>query len=93
LSKKCSLQIAAEHTQRVYKRNRKDFSTAKGKVSMKEADKNLESLIGTVTKSKLPDWVKNTVVVSAGITPLLQVVVPLILVKLIADLLLKLLGF
>jgi hypothetical protein len=59
---------------------------------MKEADKNLESLIGTITKSKLPDWAKNTIAVSVGVTPLLQVLVPLLVAKLIADLLLKLLG-
>ena len=60
---------------------------------MKEPNnENLESLIETITKSRLPNWAKTTIAVSVGVTPLLQVLVPLILVKLIADLLLKLLG-
>jgi hypothetical protein len=55
-------------------------------------NKTLENLIETVTESKLPNWAKTTIAVSAGITPLLKILVPLMLVRLLADVLFKLLG-
>ncbi len=57
------------------------------------SNQSLDNLLQTVTKSKLPVWAKTTISVSLGVTPLLEVLVPLVIAKLIADLVLKLLGF
>ena len=60
---------------------------------MKDSDnKTLESLIETITLSKLPYWAKTTMAVSVGITPLLQVLVPLIMTGLLLKFLATLLG-
>ena len=61
---------------------------------MKESNnKTLESLIETITESKLPYLAKTTIAVSAGITPLLEILVPLIITGLLLRFLATLLGF
>jgi hypothetical protein len=60
---------------------------------MKDTEnKSLENLIETVTRSKLPNWAKTTIAVSVGITPVLELLVPLILLTLVLNFLAKLLG-
>jgi hypothetical protein len=60
---------------------------------MKESrNKTLESLFEKITESELPDWAKTTVVVSLALTPLFQILTPLLLLLLVANLLVKLLG-
>jgi hypothetical protein len=56
-------------------------------------NKSLESLIGTVTKTKLPGWVKNAVVLFVSVTPLLEILLPLALTGLLLRFLAILLGF
>ncbi len=61
---------------------------------MKEnSNKSLDSLLQTVTKSRLPDWAKTTISVSLGVTPLLEVLVPLMMLTIILNFIAKLLGF
>ena len=61
---------------------------------MKDSNnKTLESLIETIALSELPYWAKTTIAVSVGITPLLQVLVPLIMTGLFLKFLATLLGF
>ena len=60
---------------------------------MKERNnKNLESLIETVTKTKLPRWAKTTISVSVGVTPLAEILLPPIVLALILNFLSRLLG-
>ena len=59
---------------------------------MKEPDKNLKSLIETITKSKLPNWAKTTSVLSVVFTPFLDSLTPLIIALLIISLVKQLLG-
>ena len=61
---------------------------------MKEIqNQTLESLIETVTFLHLPYWAKTIIAVSAGVTPLLRVLVPLIMTGLVLRFLTTLLGF
>ena len=60
---------------------------------MKEFNnQSLESLIETVTNSPLPYWAKTTISVTASLTPLIRILVPLIMTRLFVDLILKLAG-
>jgi len=54
---------------------------------------NLESLIETITKSKLPNWAKTTMALSLAIEPLVETLSPILLVAVIINFLAKLLGF
>jgi hypothetical protein len=60
---------------------------------MKEANQILENLFDKITKSRLPDWAKTIIVVSLALTPLLEIFSRVVLVKQVADLIEKLLGF
>jgi hypothetical protein len=51
-----------------------------------------ESLFDKVTKSKLPDWAKTTIALCLALTPLVEILVPLIMARLFIDLVLQLLG-
>jgi hypothetical protein len=60
---------------------------------MKESsDKTLESLIETITKSKLPYWAKTTMALSLAIKPLIETLLPLALATVILNFLARLLG-
>ena len=57
---------------------------------MKEPNnKSLESLLLTVSELRLPYWAKTTIALSAGVTPLLQALIPYVILAIIV----KLLGF
>ncbi len=48
---------------------------------MKEANKNIGLLFDKVTKSRLPDWAKTTIAIIIFLTPLLERLSSLLLVK------------
>ena len=59
---------------------------------MKESPVIPESLFDKAMRAKLPKWVQTIIALSQALTPLLQILVPLILARLLADLILRLLG-
>jgi hypothetical protein len=60
---------------------------------MKETpDKNLESLIETITIVKLPYWAKTTMALSITIEPLVKALSPVIVIAIVLSFLAKLLG-
>jgi len=69
------------------------FPITKGKESMKESNNTLNSLLETLKKAPIPYWAKTTIAVSAGITPLIDKLVPLIVLAIIMNSIRALLGF
>ena len=59
---------------------------------MKESSVISESLFDKAMKAKLPKWVQTIIALSQALTPLLQILAPLMLARLLFDLILKLLG-
>jgi hypothetical protein len=51
-----------------------------------------ESLFDKAVRAKLPKWVQTIIALSQALTPLFQILAPLILARLLFDLILKLLG-
>lgn len=60
---------------------------------MNTANQSLEVLFDKIDNSKLPTWSKTTIAVSLAITPLLDILSKLILVKLVFDFIGKLFNF
>ena len=60
---------------------------------MTQTTKTLAPLLDKVNKSKLPNWAKTTILVAFAITPLLEILSRIIIVKEVANVLEKILGF
>ena len=60
---------------------------------MKETKQSPESFFVKVTKSELPNWAKTTIAVSLVLTPLLEMLSKLIIVRQLADLVERLLSY
>ena len=59
---------------------------------MKESSVIPETLFDKVTKSKLPDWAKTFIALCLALTPLLEILVPLIMLTAVLNFVARLLG-